>query len=266
MTRSLTILLIACLAVNLALTSPGSPVIAASETTSASDLFDLDFPGGSLQEYVDAIRKQVRNANIIVMPEAMDITLPTIHLTSVDVGGSLAMLNNLRTKTSSQEIKTIVSYHHGNRNLGESDIYTINAEISSLKYITEVYSVREIIRGHVSDKHLLSLIESSLAALPEDLPAAKVQYHPETGVLIVSGYKAQTALISRLLGELYHVSKREQTQTIQNDASNSPVTDNMVMEMQKEINRLRESVSRLETENRILKLEMAKLKNIQDKE
>lgn len=267
MIRTLTILLITCLAVNLAFTSPGSSVETASESTSAPDLFDLDFPGGTLQEYVDAIRKKVGNANIIVMPEAMNIPMPAIHLSSVEVGGALASLDDLKLATGYQEIKTHLSFHQGNQNLGELDIYTINANIHTYNIMTRVFSVSDILHGKVSERDLLSTIESSLELVSENLPEAKVQFHPETGILIVRGYDAQVDVVNNLLDELHQSARQERSRKEKAAAmENQQKSRSLSNEMQQTISRLNATINQLETEKRTLELELSKLINNQNKD
>ena len=95
---SLSTLLASCLAVNLAVTiprSPTEPIETMTKSTTDSEPFDLDFPGGTMQAYVGAIREKIHDANIIIMPDAMNISMPAVLLKSVDLHGALAFLDNL---------------------------------------------------------------------------------------------------------------------------------------------------------------------------
>ena len=175
-----------------------------------------------------------------------------------------------------QEIQVNLNSFIGNQDLGERDIFTINANGRSLPVKTMVLSVSDILQGDVSDRDLLTTIDSSLELVSEDKPEARVQFHPETGILIMRGDVAQIELISNLLEELIQAAVRKQQLTerdanLKSQREQSLFKQQIQMEMdesmtrqgllEQEINRLRESVSRLEKENRALKLDLAKQKD-----
>lgn len=287
MIPSLSTMIVACLAVNLAVNSPNSTTETSeptTETTADSDLFDLDFSGGTLKEYVAAIRKKNRKANIVIMPDAMNIPMPPVQLKSVELRGAMEILDNLVVGSEYQQVEISLRYVHGNSDLGELDIFTINASGQSLPVRTMVLSVSEILQGEVSDRDLLTTIQSSLELVSEGQPEAKVQFHPETGILIVRGDIAQVELVNNLLEELSRATIRFGKQNaIILDQQRADIARLLEMEMnemvtrhsllEQEINRLRNELARCETQKqetqniaRALESEVKALKKDKDRE
>lgn len=250
MIRSLSTMLVACLTVTLAVNAPGSPadpVVNATQSATASNLFDLDFPGGTLKEYVEAIRNKNRKANIVIMPDAVNIPMPPVQLKSVQLPRAMEILDNLVVGSDHQEVKISLRYVRGNSDMGELSIFTINASRRSLPVRTMVFSVSDILQGEVSDRDLLTTIESSLELVSEGQPEAKVQFHPETGILIVRGYEAQVELVSNLLEELNRAAARKQQLMARNEATKNQQQNNDIMQRQREtIQRFNDRYSKLE--------------------
>src|SRR5262245_31120231 len=71
------------------------PPIAANPSKPART-FDVHFKGGTLAEYVDAVRQASGNtANVVVMPAAAEIPMSEVHLTSVSALSAIMSLNNV---------------------------------------------------------------------------------------------------------------------------------------------------------------------------
>lgn len=284
MIPTLSTMIVACLAVNLAVNSPNSiteTIEPTTETTADSDLFDLDFSGGTLKEYVEAIRNKNRKANIVIMPDAMNIPMPPVQLKSVDLNSAMRILDNMVVGSDFQEVEISLRYVPGNSDLGELDIFTINASGRSLPVSTLVLSVSYILQGEVSDRDLLTTIESSLELVSEGQPEAKVQFHPETGILIVRGHVAQVELVSNLLDELNQAAARKQ-QIMAQDAAvkNKQQKDDAWLQQQemiqqlsarvhqyeRDVNRLRAELHQCETKRRALEREVIALRKNREKE
>lgn len=80
---------------------PGPGVLRVEQET---PYFDLDFKGGTVQEYVEYISKQLGYPNFFVEIEARDIELVPVKLDNISLDYALSLINNLHPASSRHDL------------------------------------------------------------------------------------------------------------------------------------------------------------------
>jgi len=179
-----------------------------SAAQAAQDVFDLDFAGGTIADYVKAILRVQKNANIVVMPEAASVTMPAMQLRGVDLDAAANLLDGRRVITGHTNVVTSV------RTVGSSrqpspGIYTISAKTDLQPAQTQIHSVVDLLEGGLSSDDMMTAIETTLALIGDIQPTAQIRFHPQTGILIVRGHPEQVQAVNEVIGQLYDGVQRQ---------------------------------------------------------
>lgn len=198
-------LLVAVLAV-----SPLSSLVQAQEKphyTHANTRFDVDFPGGTVSDYIHVIRKSSADgaANIVVMPEATTLTVPPIKLVAVTAQAAIQILEGPYTTADglSAEIR-VDSY-----DIGDSPdlVMKVIAEVERQEIRSAVWSVEEALARGQSVEELLGAVEAVVALFHKK---ADISFHPPTRLLIARGTSEQLDLVRDALSQLIDGAERRQ--------------------------------------------------------
>lgn len=184
---------------------PGRPGVAAEP---AGPMITLDFPGGTLEEYVAMLRAQATRelpVNITIPPEAQEVRIPRVQLSGVTVGTALLMIQEMlphdQVALNVRDLSSNVSAYS----------VAIERRLRSLSgnQQLKVYSVRELVagddehaQGRVKPDTLLTAVQVALEQLKSEEAPAEVKFHAESGLLIVRGNSAALDAISQVVKEL----------------------------------------------------------------
>lgn len=154
----------------------------------------VDFAGGTIGEYVDAVKKEADSLNLIVTESAKELKLPKIALKNVPVNIAVKCIEQCFDPN-----KTIV------RVGGEvQGVQFIQAEIVSTNQV-EVLNVRHLISDNKNEKekeNFLAAVETGLQMQSETTKNLKIKFHEETGLLFLSGDRSEISLVQRIVSEL----------------------------------------------------------------
>lgn len=156
-------------------------------------MIDLDFPGGSLDEFVTLLRAKAPRMNVVVSPSAQAASVPAINLKSAPLDSVLHAMKAVtdgtllvgKTETESGFVYTL-SMMQGMQGPGRAS--------TSI----EVFPIHESM-GKPQD--VLSAIESAVALL-QDTKSMKVSFHEPTRLLIVSGTSTHSETVKSVLAAL----------------------------------------------------------------
>ncbi|MCP4590695.1 MAG: hypothetical protein GY842_08120 [bacterium] len=185
-----------------------------SGTEREAQLVNLDFPGGSVVDYVAALRKAVRDVNIVVMPAAQDLEVPPVQLQSVGLGSALQLIQG----RFNPDERTVVEIEVADVSVyedGEGAVWRVSAEIhrrgrpSSME--TRVWCVADLRDTDTPPEAVLTAVETAVGLLAEDYPPAEIRFHEATGLIIARGHREQVGAIDQVLDELRGNRKRAQT-------------------------------------------------------
>jgi type II secretory pathway component GspD/PulD (secretin) len=245
---------------------------------------NVDFTGGPATEYIAAIRKADPEANIVVLGELEQITIPAVRLRNADVFSALDLLNSAPHQQAGVSIKEI--HHDGDR----SPVFTITTYLKSpdkpqlRKPQTTVISMAELLDEKLKPADALKAIEAALELVKGEYDPAQVRFHEETGLLIARGSPEQVESIQQVIAQLHQragairhkaqqadaqargenrsqelLAARAENESLRMKATQAEISAQM---LQAEVARLRDSISNLETEMRQLRAERDALERL----
>lgn len=204
--------------------SPGFPAASAQPATPAkkqasapkldqSLYFDLDFPGGTLAQYIEAIRKAHGSANVMLSEDAKTMRIPTAKLNGVTLeaavqllGGQILTRNENSYTINAQRVDlgrwheyafSISAYPFKTaadrleEKQSESKTYPQAVPVES-----SVWSLRDLIDSGMKMDDVLGAITVALETINQPY---KVQIHKPTTLLIVRGTAEQLALVNQMV-------------------------------------------------------------------
>ncbi len=194
--------LLACLAALILQVGAGS-TLAANPANDETGLISVKFAGGSVTDYFDALVKEAGTINVMLAPEAADVSMPPVTLTNVSVSAAIGLVDGRSASPPGRIIKLDVrqmpQYHDG-----ALPTYQVRAEVRPAGGGTyaSVWTIAGLLRGDVFDADdVLAAVEAALDILAStDEPT--IRFHKETGVLIARGDPQQLSTIKDVLEQL----------------------------------------------------------------
>ena len=168
--------------------------------TGAMATIAIDFPGGTLGQYITMLRDAGGSVNVAMSSTAArDVPLPPIHLDAVTPSAAVCLLENSYDLDPNNSVRIRVEKAQG----VESDpsslpIYRISAERTMVK----VWNVLDLFCDDVVPGDVLTAIESAVEVVSEKGRNPTILFHESTGVLITRGTPRQVETIGRVLDEL----------------------------------------------------------------
>jgi len=164
----------------------------ATQPTEPASVFDISFPGGTLEEFIEAVGKalaaHVRNApkpNLIVPADAKPVRMPKLELRSVD-------MRTLITATS-----MLLQPEHTWQPVGGKNTFVLVTRTDARK--TQAYYI-----GHLLKKFKVADITTALETVWQMGSNAKTElkYHEDTQMLIVRADRSQIEMAENVLTQL----------------------------------------------------------------
>ena len=178
-----------------------SHVFGAPQTVRLSVSFD----GGSVAEYIKALRQAHAEANIVEMGDVSIFKMPAVDLKKVTLGQALSVLDNMRTMRGMKRHELAVESHGG-----RFPVYTIHTQTrhvdspSGGSLVSHVWSVGNILESdQIKQDDLLSAVESAVNLSPDQAAATTINYHPETKLLMARAPRDNIDAIENVLDELW---------------------------------------------------------------
>jgi len=178
--------------------------------------FDVDFPGGTLSEYVEALRKARPDGavNIVVMPTAKGLPVPPVRLVAVTVEAAIQILEGPYTTDDGLSAEVEVRTYR----IGDSPdmVMKILAQTETWRIRSAVWSVEAALAYGQTAEKLLEAVEAARSLFPTK---AEISYHPPTGLLIARGTDEQLDLVRDVLEQLIDGAERrnEEMDSIRRD-------------------------------------------------
>jgi hypothetical protein len=172
----------------------------------------LDFKGGSMQDFVAALRNSVgdRPVNILVTEEGKDQPVPPLKLQAVTMEAALraAATSAARPGRTAWEMQTLSSGKDGGAAVYRLEFAkntSVGASGASSQQV-QVISITDLISGsgeRLSPESLLGAVETGLEMAAADGPArAEMKFHPDSGLLIVRGDDNTLRLVREAVNEM----------------------------------------------------------------
>jgi len=189
----------------------------ASGSAADVELIDVAFGGGSISDFVEAIRQAARSANIVIMREAAEVPVPPMVLSQVSVGTAVALLPELVRPGSGHLVvtpivTTLPSDPRTGRprgNIGQS-AYVIAVSTPSLQQartnsmqqrVTRVETLTRLLEAGLTAERVLEAVEVAVRStgLEHDTTLA---YHEPTRLLVATGPDPSVQAVVNVLGAL----------------------------------------------------------------
>ncbi len=180
---------------------------------------DVDFPGGTVKEFIDAIRKARPKgaANVVVMPDAESLRVPPVNLVAVTVDAAVQILEGPYRLPNGRRAEVRVSSY----NIDDSSdlVLKIMADFEERSIRSSVWSVEPALASGQTAEELLRAIEAVLSLFSQK---AEISFHPPTQLLIARGAPEQLDLVNETLSQLVYNAerRREETTSIHNEMEN----------------------------------------------
>jgi hypothetical protein len=197
--------------------SPQAPapaiVSGAAATTDEVGLLDVAFPGGSVSDFAQALRKASKSANIVVMQDAADIAVPPMALSQVSVGTAVGILSEL---TPTGGTRLVVASTGGvdsrtGRRIGAGQpafVIGINSPSlqqaragSSQQRLTRVESLSRLLEAGLTAERVLEAVEVAVRSTGLEHETT-LAYHEPTRLLVATGSEPSVQAIGNVLGAL----------------------------------------------------------------
>lgn len=197
--------------------------------------FSVDFAGGTVTEYLEAIRKAYPKANIVSAAGLEAYTVPAITLKEVTIDGALKPLEYVAQATGGRSADLNVRKDDGvasvsvpQRSVSRSD--ALSTFVWNSKTLTA--------NGLVSVADITGAIETALSVFPEEGPAIRI--HEATGILAIRGTREQLSAVENVIDQLRETPRPYEAPSELEQAERS------VRESQIEIHKLEVQIATIE--------------------
>ncbi len=174
------------------------PAVAQSQAVQPKDgqgWVSIDFPGGSLADYVDLLHKSCPELNVVVNSDAADLAIQPIELRNVRPESTIAILERLYPQQL--DVSGLG---------GEFSVVVIGCvDSDSAGFRTEIVSIRGLLEGPhgIPLDQIMAVIESALsldAAGADMKPIIRV--HKETGMLMLKASERDLDTVAAVIEQL----------------------------------------------------------------
>ena len=188
----------------------GTAVSPAQNAQPTRGIVSIDFGGGSLEDFVEEIRGAGENINILIPPEAAEVTVPAVSLKNVGVE---AALEAVATITLSETVSVGVSTKLG----AGVPIYAVRVNFSGPSRrsgsgnldvrVISIRSLTESLPGDPEPARITTSAETILTAIDTGMEVvggaqATIKYHEDSGLLFVKGTRTQLNITENIIGNM----------------------------------------------------------------
>ncbi len=205
---------------------------------------NMEFPGGTVGEYIDAIREAAPGANILPpITDVGGITIPPVKLDGVDVGAALELLDGDFPLDKRTVLKLDVDEDHTDDN---RSVFRITASKDTIR----VWNVIDLLSEKIKAEDVLTSVETAVELLADDYAEVQVKFHEATGLLIARGTPRQVETIDGVLGELRgHLVLQEMFGGLNSYPAPMAGNGKSLSELRAELQQLLQRIDQLESKN-----------------
>jgi len=182
--------------------TPQPPV----QTTDATftRTFSVEFAGGSVQDYLGAIRAAFPGANVVGSDGLDQFSLPPISLRDVTIAGALQPLEQVASNGDSgtgikvwfaNGVASVAVYESGDA------IFVEDEGPHEPEIVTRIWNVTSLTTGGgMTIADITGAIETAVSIASDAKP--EIRIHEPTGTLVVKGLDTQLDIIDEVIGKL----------------------------------------------------------------
>ena len=200
------------------LVSPGAAYAQQTDATyeHPGSRLDVDFSGGTLEAYVETLRKTRPRgaANVVIAPDARSLKIPPISLVAVTVDAAIQVLEGPYTLPDGRRAHVNVSSYH----IADSEdlVLKVTVDVEPLSIRSSVWNVEAALAAGQSAEELLGAVEAVLSLYSQK---AEISFHPPTRLLIARGSDEQLDLMGETIDQLIDGAqrRRDEIESIRNE-------------------------------------------------
>jgi hypothetical protein len=166
-----------------------------ASTNENTDVYRVDFPGGTISEYVEMLRETIPGVSIIVLPAAEDVPLPPFEVTSPHVSELINVIERAAMAPRGRSIRARL----------DTTVYYIQVfrHIAEIRTRVQTFSLADtLVQDQISARDVFQSIEAALELIEDDEHVAKLRFHEPTSLLIARGTETQLATIADTIDQL----------------------------------------------------------------
>lgn len=185
---------------------PFDPALRGTEQPRA----DIDFPGGTIAEYVEAVAEAFGGANAVIQPGAEDMSVAPVKLTQVRRVDALIVLQAVARAEPTRRIQVIPS----------TEIVQIGLATrpSSAPQEVRVWSLQRLTDSGAKAEDVLSAIETAINLVPGE---PQIKFHRETNLLMMRASIDQLDAAQQVLQALTQAAEQRHDAAAR-DAAKAP--------------------------------------------
>lgn len=175
-----------------------------------SDVYQIDFDGGSVAEYVDLLRVIEPDYNIVLMPDAATVKLPSIRIkTPTTIPETpLHLLEQVTSASIEPNIAVIWDGIVFVVRLASPQDIAANERRKHRRYVGSYSFADAIVTDAVSARDILTNIEIAIEMAGDD-DMLDLRFHEPTNLLIVRGTTEQHNTVGNVLVAMRQTAARE---------------------------------------------------------
>lgn len=164
-------------------------------------IFNLNFPGGPLSEFLAAVRSAHPGANIVAPEAADDFPLPPMQLRNITLEAAMQLIEGNENLPSGQTARLGVQSFpiRGSFDPAIRVWHDVTTQSRWGELKSSVWSLAENLSSGRSSEDLLGAVQVALATFPVE---SNIRYHEPTSLLIVRGTEEQLSLVDQTLSQL----------------------------------------------------------------
>lgn len=176
---------------------------------------NLEFPGGTATEYINAVRKAATDVNIVTMADLSSIQVPPVSLKNVNPASAIEILQSIPQEQPGRHIE-IHFREDRPKSREQLPVFTVTANIIANSVQgrrageqTTVASISDLLEGKLKAADLLTAVQTALEMLKNEAQPAQIRFHEETGLLIARGSDDQISAITMVLQQVRERAGRD---------------------------------------------------------
>jgi hypothetical protein len=199
-----------------------------------STVVTLDFRGGTLQEFVAALRAATKDpVNVVLQGEANKISVDPMQLRDVTPEAAIQAALTPRNRSweampdGSQRMILLETVRPDSQTM---PVHTVGVRVergsqppgSPAAVAAEVFSIQRLVRGDegsglaaVPESVVLSAIDAGLKLTRQGEPKPQIEYHKDSGLLLVRGQVSDVRMIQEIIRKMGEDQGRRASDTRQ---------------------------------------------------
>jgi len=211
------------------------------QSTTTGDRINVDFPGGTIDDFVKVVRAASGDANIITLGDTKSVRLPAFELRAVDVALAMELLNRgihfpamiaggvapNRIPTVDVDVIRSSGWQGGPARQFPAPVITVlvtqpvdlfgdgEAAPEKPQLQRTVESIGPLVQRGLAAEDILDAIQAAIGAVGADRDGTRIAFHEQTQLLMITATHEGMLVIHETLAALRHSVPRGQLPTEQ---------------------------------------------------